>query len=523
MRKSRPRRIAAFTSGISHDTMILPVEKIPCECRVLTASLLIIRPLTADIRPVEDSLGRSPVSTVMDGVDRVLENVPDQKEQVLALSKECDATRLKLSSAEGYLISRIDGATSWRLLREIGGIPSDQVDVCLSQWIAEGTLEIVGCKEPKKAAAGPKSEYKAGLTVTDVPDSAFVECVEDGHLVTYEDALDDRLDINLNIQKRILEFEVGLGRPYHVLLGVAQGADPKTVKRAYLRLSKEFHPDRYFRKEIGVYGERLDRIFKKVLEAHEILSDPELCQVQNLSANLNGTGAAKTAPNVVPSVSPLDAVEGPDQSSAPPRELTKLERLRQRMPFKINQAAIAERRARADEIFRAAQVSQRSGRLTEAEASLRIAISFDPSRSEFKEALGSLRIVAAGARATQLLAKPSEHMSAGELYEALRLLEDVLPYRPHDPDLNERAARVCLQLGKLDDAREYTETLLLRSPESAPAHTLLGRIHRDCGETDEAVSAFEKALKFDEEELEARRALASVRIGARDTARGDKS
>ncbi len=463
------------------------------------------------------------LSTAMDGVDRVLGNVPDQKEQVLVRSKECDATRLNLSSAEGYLISRIDGTTSWRLLREIGGIPSDQVDICLSRWIAEGMLEIVAGKAPKKAAARPKSESKAGLTNADVQSSASVERVEDGYLVTDEGALDDRLDISLNIQKRILEFEVGLGRPYHILLGVARGADPKTVKRAYLSLSKEFHPDRYFRKEIGGYGERLDRIFKKVLEAHEILSDPELCQVQNLNANLNSSGSADLAPNVASSVSPLDSVESASQSSVPVRELSKLERLRQRMPFKINHAAIAERRARADEIFRAAQVSQQSGRLTEAEASLRIAISFDPGRSEFKEALGSLRIAAAGTRATQLLAKPSDRMSSGELFEALRLLEDVLPYRPHDPELNERAARVCLQLGKLDDAREYADTLLLRSPESAPAHILLGRIHRDCGEMDEAVSAFEKALKFDEEDLEARRALASVRIGARDAARGEKS
>lgn len=468
-------------------------------------------------------LGVESLSTAMDGVDRVLGNVPDQKEQVLARSKECDATRLNLSSAEGYLISRIDGATSWRLLREIGGIPSDQVDICLSRWIAEGTLEIVAGKAPKKAAARPKSESKAGLTIADAQSSASAERVEDGYLVTDEGALDDRLDISLNIQKRILEFEVGLGRPYHVLLGVARGADPKTVKRAYLSLSKEFHPDRYFRKEIGGYGERLDRIFKKVLEAHEILSDPELCQVQNLSANLNGAGSADLAPNVTPSVSLLDSVESASQSSVPSRELSKLERLRQRMPFKINHAAIAERRARADEIFRAAQASQQSGRLTEAEASLRIAISFDPGRSEFKEALGSLRMAAAGTRATQLLAKPSDRMSSGELFEALSLLEDVLPYRPHDPELNERAARVCLQLGRLDDAREYADTLLLRSPESAPAHMLLGRIHRDCGEMDEAVSAFEKALKFDEEDLEARRALASARIGARDAARGEKS
>ena len=65
------------------------------------------------------------------------------------------------------------------------------------------------------------------------------------------------------------------------LLGVEPGADRRTIKRAYFKLSKEFHPDRYFRKEIGDYAERLERIFKKVLEAHEMLSDPDLCQVEN--------------------------------------------------------------------------------------------------------------------------------------------------------------------------------------------------------------------------------------------------
>ena len=459
------------------------------------------------------------VSTSMDGVDRALDNVPDQKEQVLALAKECDATQLELSGAEGYLLSRIDGATPWRLLREIGGIPADQVDEVLSRWLANGTLEVVGGKAPNTLAP-PKRDQPP---VADSAPSAGAQSPEEGPIVIDESALDDRLDIDLEIQKRILEFEAGLGRPYHVLLGVKQGADPKAVKRAYFSLSKEFHPDRYFRKEIGVYGKRLDRIFKKVLEAHEILSDPELCQVANQVAAPNGAGAAQPVDSAAPHAAPVDAAESVSQTSVPPRELTKLERLRQRMPFKINHAAIAERRARADEIFRAAQVSQQSGRLTEAEASLRIAISFDPARSEFKEALGSLRIAAAGARANQLLAKPSERMSSGELLEALTLLEDVLPYRPHDPELNERAARVCLQLGKLEDAQEYTDTLLIRSPESAPAHTLLGRIHRERGQTDEAVRAFEKALKFDEEDIEARRALASVRIGARDAARGGKS
>jgi tetratricopeptide (TPR) repeat protein len=102
----------------------------------------------------------------------------------------------------------------------------------------------------------------------------------------------------------------------------------------------------------------------------------------------------------------------------------------------------------------------------------------------------------------------------------LNLLEDVLIYRPHDPDLNDRAARVWLQLGKLDLASGYVETLIERTPDSAACHTLAGRIYRERNDLDAAVIAFETALKLDEDDLDARRALASLRIGARNAARG---
>jgi predicted Zn-dependent protease len=126
----------------------------------------------------------------------------------------------------------------------------------------------------------------------------------------------------------------------------------------------------------------------------------------------------------------------------------------------------------------------------------------------------------AGARATKLLASPSDHMSDSELREALQLLEDVLIYRPHDPELNDRAGRVCLRLGKLDPAQEYAETCIERCPDVAAYHTLLGRIYREKGNLDAAMHEFETALKHDAEDLDAQRALASVRIGHRDAVRG---
>jgi curved DNA-binding protein CbpA len=432
--------------------------------------------------------------------------------QVFALAPDCDATQLSLTAAEGYLLSRIDGATPWRLLREMAGIPADEADSCLTRWVEDGLLDVVSEASASSASMPPEAADSGAATV----DAAEAPCEPSPVLQIDESQIDDRLDLDIDVQRRILEFEASLGLPYHELLDVPRGSEPKVVKRAYFKLSKEFHPDRYFRKEIGVYVQRLERIFKKVLEAHEMLSDPDLCQVENQQDSAQAMEESASAP-----ASPSESA---DESAVPipeePKPLTKLERLRQRMPFRIDQAAIVARREKAQEIFRAAELSMNAGRLSEAEASIRIAISFDPARSEFKEALGTMRIQAAGARATKLLASPSERMSDGELREVLNLLEDVLIYRPHDPDLNDRAARVCLQLGKLDLASGYVETLIERTPDSAACHTLAGRIYRERNDLDAAVIAFETALKLDEDDLDARRALASLRIGARNAARG---
>lgn len=437
--------------------------------------------------------------------------IQDPMGQVLALASDEDPTRLSLSAAEGYLLSRIDGATPWRLLREIGGIPPAEVDRCLNRWLEEGLLRAVG-PDGSATASG------ARRTLSDDPPATPSKVAPAARPAIDERLLDEALEIGLPLQRRILEFEASLGRPYHELLGVERGVEPKAVKRAYFQLSKEFHPDRYFRREIGHYAQRLDCIFKKVLEAYEMLSDPDLCDVEN-----QGAGAAVTAtPDAsATATATAGATPAPEAGTPGPSHRTsKLERLRQRMPFKIDHAGIEARRAQALQIFKAAQASQEAGRLKEAESNLRIAISFDPGRAEFKEALGALRLQAAGARASKLLAASNDRMSETELHEVLALLEDVLLYRPHDPDLNDRAARICLKLGRLAPAQEYAETCIERAPEVAAHHTLLGEILREQGEIDAALHEFETALKNDAGDIGARRALASLRLGRRDAARG---
>lgn len=57
------------------------------------------------------------------------------------------------------------------------------------------------------------------------------------------------------------------------LLGVPRGADENTLRRAYFRLAKEFHPDRYFGRELGRYRSRLEALFGALTDAFHALSD----------------------------------------------------------------------------------------------------------------------------------------------------------------------------------------------------------------------------------------------------------
>jgi len=59
------------------------------------------------------------------------------------------------------------------------------------------------------------------------------------------------------------------------LLGVNAGAAAKDVKRAYFKLSKEVHPDRYYGRQLGSFAERLVAIFEAVNRAYAKLTAPD--------------------------------------------------------------------------------------------------------------------------------------------------------------------------------------------------------------------------------------------------------
>lgn len=167
----------------------------------------------------------------------------------------------RLGPEEGFVMSRVDGRTSLEEICLL--VPFDaQVTMLMLRRLWEiGAIEVPGVPRELRARRLTPPPPAEPETVEE-PTHAPVEPV---------DAV-----IPAEQRARIDAFYADLERrDAFELLEVDRSVDEKGVKRAYFKLSKEFHPDRYFGRDIGPYKEKLTKIFQAVKAAFEVLSHKE--------------------------------------------------------------------------------------------------------------------------------------------------------------------------------------------------------------------------------------------------------
>jgi curved DNA-binding protein CbpA len=168
--------------------------------------------------------------------------------------------------------------------------------------------------------------------------------------------LDEKVDIDDARKKEILALEAKLSSPNHYeILGVPVGASTEEVKAAFREASKKFHPDRYFGKQLGSYKARLERIFRRLVEAHDVLTDPARRQAW-LEAN----------PSLCAAVRAQTGSSGTFNANGAPREKSDEEKKREaerrarlaRHPYLARVSRIQEQLARAREAIARGEYSQ---------------------------------------------------------------------------------------------------------------------------------------------------------------------
>src|ERR1700716_3758869 len=83
-------------------------------------------------------------------------------------------------------------------------------------------------------------------------------------------------DLPPELQSELRTFEAtGRDISLYDLLGVTPDSDGGTIRRAYLDRSRRYHPDAWFRKNVGEFGPLLSRAFQKLSAAYQVLSDED--------------------------------------------------------------------------------------------------------------------------------------------------------------------------------------------------------------------------------------------------------
>ncbi len=287
--------------------------------------------------------------------------------------------------------------------------------------------------------------------------------------------LSEDVDLDVDRRKEILYADAQLASWTHwQVLRIPWNAPPDAAKAAYLDLVKIFHPDRYAGKRLGSYRARLDRVFRRLTEARDVLVDP-----------------ARRAAYV--------------RTSAPPEEAARLEarklederRAQERRARLTRSSTVFQRAGKVGELLERGKRAFAEGRFAQAAADLVVAAGLDPRNAELAALAAEAKRRASLAKVSDLIRRGADEEGKGRLAAALELYREAVAADPSSVRAAAEAARAAAQAGDVRGARTLADRALELGPRSGFAHEALGWVLEAEGTKTEAKAALERAIDLD--------------------------
>ena len=134
---------------------------------------------------------------------------------------------------------------------------------------------LMGISEGALRATLDKLASLGFVTIETTPDPTAPRPPSDAsEVAAYDPAeLDEPVDLDMAQRKRILDLFYRLESLTHYeVLGVPPTSDKKAIKRSYFDHAASFHPDKFFRKKLGAYKLKMETIFGRLTQAHDVLT-----------------------------------------------------------------------------------------------------------------------------------------------------------------------------------------------------------------------------------------------------------
>jgi curved DNA-binding protein CbpA len=404
------------------------------------------------------------------------------------LNRGVDVYKLPLNTKEGFVLSRIDDVASVEDIAIMVGLKLNDLMSILDRLADLGAVQLAW--RPVKPRAGASAPTPAGNHNAE-QDSARLKGEEHPAVrralalppiqLYTEGELEEYGDLSEAQKRRVLIAFYGLeGKNYYQLLGVDQDADKKEVRSAYFELSRLFHPDSMFGKELGTFKTKMETVFKRLTEAYEVLGrsqrrkeyDEYLASMVTTSVLQNRfdsvesqVRALSTAPpqHQRPQTPVAEASAGTPTSAArvvhktpapvPPQPMAAPAAPDQRRISQVGQrppATLEERKAQARERLRrsfagsASQVGSTSAAVPNRAAQQSQPMATSASADRTRQTGARQSSVGAGGIEAVLahLRRAKDAEAAGDLLGAAAALQAALALQPEHKDLQAQYERV---------------------------------------------------------------------------------
>jgi tetratricopeptide (TPR) repeat protein len=451
---------------------------------------------------------------------------------------EADVTRAQLDHREAFVLTRVDGLASIGDVCEMSGLGQADAVRALERLLSLGLITIQrGERKPKRdraleagwheAASGKpvqgKLEVRArepeppkGISRADlqflrnkgrlgfVPaDPFFPPGASDrgfGDFTFDNRELLERSELSVDQRREVLFRYHNLERMDHFeLLSCDPTDDPKLLRNAFYAFSKRWHPDAYFGKDLGVFGERLERVYKTASQIFEALrADQQLretyfrvVQARNDAwrARVEAEAAAREAER-----REREAREADERK----RELeSRLQnRTRTRRETGLSNPMV-DRLKRAEQYYTEGMAQYDAQNFIAAANSLKLAMTFDPKNERYGQAFTRVNEMARQTKADQIWKRGYMEESIGRTREAIASYIEAVECYPRAEHLGHVADLMWQNEQDLHKAAELARMATEKDPQNVEYWITLGRILTTSNQVKRALSAFERVLKLD--------------------------
>jgi len=186
---------------------------------------------------------------------------------------------LEMSASDYFVWSRVSGSITLKSLLQTSGLAYDEAVTCVTRLRDLGLIVIEGqwSKRDKRAETSRKKD--PGNGADKASNGADPSDEAPNWVIPFDDFTFDPADlleasaVPLEYRKLLIYYEYHLEKiTYYDLLQRKPSSSTREITRSYYRLSKMFHPDRWFRKDLGRMDEPLHKIFKWINKAYRTLS-----------------------------------------------------------------------------------------------------------------------------------------------------------------------------------------------------------------------------------------------------------